>query len=84
MFVILLRSTLYYQRIADRFKLTAEVLAREGVSFEQPEARSESALAQVMTAILLGDYFSYYLGLLRGVDPSPMPNIEWIKARLSD
>ena len=83
-FVVLLRSTLYYQRIADRFKLTAEVLAREGVPFEQPEARSESALAQVMTAILLGDYFSYYLGLLRGVDPSPMPNIEWIKARLSD
>ncbi len=83
-FVVLLRSTLYHRRIADRFKLTAEVLAREGVAFEQPEARSESALAQTMTAMLLGDYFSYYVALLRGQDPTPMPNIDWIKARLSD
>ena len=81
-FVVLLRSTLYHERIAERFKLTAQLLEREGVPFEQPEARSGSALSQAMTTILLGDYFSYYLALLRGVDPTAIPNLEWIKSRL--
>lgn len=82
-FVVLLRSSLYHERISKRFELTAELLEREGVPFEQPEARSDSALSQSITTILLGDYVSYYLALLRGVDPTTIPNLEWIKAQLS-
>ena len=48
-------------------------------------ARGEgsSPLAQLLNMLLLGDYVSYYLALLRGVDPSPNPSIDTAKDILS-
>ena len=43
----------------------------------------ESPLAQVLSAIYLGDFVSYYLALLNGVDPSPVDPIATLKARLA-
>jgi glucose/mannose-6-phosphate isomerase len=39
-------------------------------------------LAQMLSAILFGDYTSYYLALLNGEDPSPVPPIDYLKSRL--
>ena len=49
------------------------------------EARVEgnSALAQALTGILLGDYLSLYLALLNGVDPTPTTIIDNLKAWLA-
>ena len=35
--------------------------------------------AQLLDMLALGDYVSYYLALLRGVDPSPTPTLEGLK-----
>lgn len=40
-------------------------------------------LAQILNMLLLGDYVSYYLAVLRGVDPSPNPSIDAAKDLLS-
>jgi glucose/mannose-6-phosphate isomerase len=37
----------------------------------------------MMSAVLLGDYVSYYLALLNGVDPSPVDAIDYMKGRLA-
>jgi glucose/mannose-6-phosphate isomerase len=47
------------------------------------EAKGESLLSQMMSAVLLGDYVSYYLALLNGVDPSPVAAIDYMKGRLA-
>ena len=36
-------------------------------------------LAQLLSMILLGDYTSYYLAILQGLDPSPTPAIDQSK-----
>ena len=41
-------------------------------------------LAQVLTAIYLGDFVSYYLGLLNGVEPSQVDAIAKLKVGLQD
>ena len=40
----------------------------------QPEANL-SPLGQLLTTMILGDYVSYYLAIMQGVDPSPTPKI---------
>ncbi len=83
-FVTLLRSDLYHPRVARRCDLTGELLERSGIPHEGVEAVGESPLAQIVTATLFGDYVSYYLALLSDVDPTPTPNLEWLKARMAE
>jgi len=45
--------------------------------------KGESPLSQMMSAVLFGDYVSYYLALLNEVDPSPVAAIDYIKGRLA-
>ncbi len=83
-FVVLLRGDAYSPRMARRSDLTAEALERAGIPHQVVSAAGESALAQMMTAVLMGDWVSYYLALLRGVDPTALPIIDWLKERMAE
>jgi len=48
------------------------------------EAKGKSPLSQMMSAVILGDYVSYYLALLNDVDPSPVTAIDYLKGRLAE
>ena len=82
-FVIMLRSPSLHSRILTRYEATAEMLADAGIAHDTIDAQGNSALSQIMSTILLGDYVSYYLAILNGVDPSPVKAIEGLKERLS-
>jgi len=82
--VVLLHSRLLHPRISRRYQLTTELLDRAGVQHETVEARGGSALAQMLGLVLFGDYVSFYLALLNGVDPTPVPPIDYLKKRLED
>ena len=66
-----------------RYEATAAELARAGVAHERLDVAGESPLARVLSAIYLGDFTSYYLALLNGVDPATIEPIARIKARLA-
>ena len=46
-------------------------------------AAGRSLLAQLMSLILVGDYASTYVGLRRGVDPTPVPVLDRLKSALA-
>jgi glucose/mannose-6-phosphate isomerase len=66
-----------------RYEATADELTRAGVANERIDIAGKSPLAQVLSAIYLGDFVSYYLALLNGVDPTPIDPIARVKARLA-
>jgi glucose/mannose-6-phosphate isomerase len=80
---VLLRHASVHPRIALRFEATAEEMRRNGVSVEIIEIDGRSLLAQVLCAVQLGDYASYYLGLLNGVEPSPVEPLGRLKDLLA-
>ena len=82
LFIVILRSGLYNERIALR-DLTREILTEEGLRCVALDARGEGPLAQIMCAVLFGDYVSYYLAMQNGIDPSPNPNLDRHKRRLA-
>jgi glucose/mannose-6-phosphate isomerase len=83
LFVILLHSASLRPQSLLRYEATAKLLAKAGIAHEFAEATGESALAQVMSLVLLGDYSSFYLAMLNEVDPTSIDAINFIKQYLT-
>ena len=65
--------------LACSYRVVIEMLKRHEVPHRIITGSSGDPLAQVLSMLALGDYVSYYLALLRGIDPSPTPSIEEAK-----
>ena len=81
--VILLRDDREPQRIERRMDLTAGSLASRAGRVTEVRADGRSLLARLFSLIYLGDFVSYYLAALNGVDPTPIESIEQLKSRLA-
>jgi len=81
--VVLLTSTLLSPRHRLRLEITREVLHREKVAYEEVKGEGKTILSQMMSSLYMGDWVSYYLAGLHGVDPSPVPIIDLLKERLA-
>ena len=63
-------------------RVILETLAQHDIPCKVLLGDGPSPLARILNMLLLGDYVSYYLALLRGVDPSPNPSIDAAKELL--
>ncbi|MCJ7605129.1 MAG: bifunctional phosphoglucose/phosphomannose isomerase, partial [Dehalococcoidales bacterium] len=82
--VLFLRSPLMNKRLKLRMEVTAELLERAGVASEYVDSQGQSALSQMMSLVMMGDFVSYYLAILSRIDPSPVEVIDYLKSRLAD
>jgi glucose/mannose-6-phosphate isomerase len=81
--VLMLRSPLLHRRNLLRYDITAKLLTRAGIPYKFMEARGQSALAQVLSLVLLGDYASLYLSMLNQVEPAATDAIDFVKQSLA-
>lgn len=82
LFVVLLSSRTWGERIKMRYEITCELLDKAGVSYEVVESQGKSPLPQVMGTVLLGDYVSYYLAILNSIDPTPVRAVDYLKEKM--
>ena len=80
---VFLRSPRLHRRLLLRYQFTQQALEEAGVECQALEVPGEGPLAMLLAATLLADYASFYLALLNGVDPTPVPEIERLKAWLA-
>jgi glucose/mannose-6-phosphate isomerase len=81
--VVFLRAPSLHPRILLRYELTQTALEEAGVESATVDAEGKSPLAQMMSAVLFGDWVSLYLAILNGVEPAPTPPIAKLKERLA-
>ena len=67
--------------LADRYQALEERLKRIKFKHQVLAGCDASPLVQLLDMLVLGDYVSYYMALLRGVDPSPTPTLDSLKRR---
>jgi glucose/mannose-6-phosphate isomerase len=72
-----------HERIQLRMKITREHLAKQGVETFEMASEGRSPLARLFSVIYWGDWVSFYLALLYGIDPTPVPVIEFLKKELA-
>jgi glucose/mannose-6-phosphate isomerase len=80
--VVGLRHPDEHPRVAERFALTLELASGAGLDVREVEAEGDGPMQWLFGSILLGDFVSTYLGILRGVDPTPVPALTGLKKRL--
>jgi len=82
--VITLRNGMELERNALRMEIMEDLFREEGIDYSLVRAPGGDKFSKIIGQIYLGDYFSAYLALLNGVDPSPVRLIENFKARLKE
>jgi len=65
------------------FQVASQHLDGNGVPNRILQGETANPLSQLLTMLLLGDYVSYYLAMLRGVDPSATPTLQSAKEDLA-
>ena len=83
-FVVALRHEGEPAGDAARFPLSMDVARESGAHVEEVWARGSSDLARFLSLAMTGDFTSAYLGIARGVDPTPVDAIARLKRALAE
>lgn len=81
---VVLRHGGEHPRIATRISATIDTVSRSGLELREVHAAGANPLAVLLSMIMVGDFTSTYLAILRGVDPMPVPVLTDLKARLRE
>ncbi len=82
--VVMLRDTKIHPRVAKRMDITKDILEKEGVKVFEIWSRGEDLLSRIFSLIYIGDFVSYYLAILYGIDPTPVDRVTYLKKRLAE
>jgi glucose/mannose-6-phosphate isomerase len=84
-YFLVLESEFDHPRNKIRQSVIGQIFRKKGVGYETIVMKKAfSPLVEMMQMILLGDYTSYYLGILNGVNPTTIEMITFLKNKLAE
>jgi len=72
----------YHPQIQKRLEILKDIFSKSGVETVSLKSNEKLFKVRLLDLIYLGDWISYYVGILRGYDPSEIDNIYTLKERL--
>lgn len=72
----------YHPQIQKRFNILKDIFNSSGAETISLQSSEKEFKVRLLDLIYLGDWISYYLGVLRGFDPSEIDNIHTLKEKL--
>jgi len=81
--ILILRDQNDHPRNLKRMDLFAELVKSKGVGLDSVDIKGEKPLFKIFSAIILGEWVSYYLALKYNVDPTPVEIIEEFKKKMA-
>jgi len=75
-------SNLYPKRIQQRFAITQNIVKENKIQYVDCQVKSSSLLSQAFEFIQFGGYVEFYLAMLNGVNPAPIPYVDKFKIDL--
>lgn len=79
----ILNSALYHPRLQKRVLITKDLIEQKGYEVHTILATTETKLEQVFEIIQIGEFVACYLPMLYGIDPSPIPNVDFFKSEMA-
>jgi len=80
--IVILRDKDDGERIARRIELTKEIITPYTEGISEVWSKGESLLARLFSIIYVGDWISYWLAIMREVDPTLVDRIDYLKRKL--
>ncbi|MCW3996102.1 MAG: bifunctional phosphoglucose/phosphomannose isomerase [Candidatus Bathyarchaeota archaeon] len=82
--VILIRDNDEPVEIQSRIDISQQIMERAGLLMFELKVQGKSPLAKMLSTVVLGDFISVYLAVMRSVDPTPVQTISYLKSSLSE
>jgi glucose/mannose-6-phosphate isomerase len=82
--IVDLMSSYEHERVTERFSVGDRMLSGMRPKAIPVQAEGKTALDHLLYLTVLGDFVTIYLGLLNGLDPSPVALIEKFKTELGE
>lgn len=80
--VINILDETYNQQIKKRFEITSQLIKKSGAEIINLKSNEKEFKVRLIDLIYLGDWITYYLAILRNVDPTEIDNINYLKENL--
>jgi glucose/mannose-6-phosphate isomerase len=80
--VIVLNDKEIEKKVSKTIDITIEMLNNENIPVEQIWSEGKSLLARIFSLLYIGDFTSYYLAIIKKIDPTPIKKIETLKEKL--
>jgi len=80
---VLFKSNLYSERIQKRFEVTRDVILQNKIKVVEVSLSGKDQLLQSFEVLTLGGWVSFYLAILNGINPAPIPWVDYFKKELS-
>ena len=81
-YVIFIKDEDDYHKIKKRMQLTKDIIKKKGVSVTEIVLTGNSLLTEILSAIYISDFTSYFLALKYETDPTVVPDVEEFKKKL--
>ncbi len=81
--VLVLTAGVDGSRTRRQGRFGGQLVEETGIPVMFVEAEGDDRLSQAMSLVILGDFVSYYLAMLNEVDPTGIPRIAELKARMA-
>ena len=78
-----LKSNLYSPKVLKRYDITKTLAEKNGFEAVVFEPQFQTKLEQVFEFLTFGSWGSFYLAMLYDRDPSPIPNVDFLKREMS-
>lgn len=81
--LVVMRDVEEHPQVRKRAEASTGMARDRGVAVTELRAEGEHPLERIATLIALADYVTVYLAIALGVDPTPVPAIQELKARIN-
>lgn len=81
--LVVMRDAEEHPQVRKRCEASMEMARDRGVAVTEIRAEGDHPLERIATLIAVADYVTVYLAIALGVDPTPVPAIQELKARIA-
>ena len=80
---VMLESKNYHKRVAKRYDITRQVLKKNNIESVSYKTQEKDKLLEACEVLVLGAYISYYSALLKNIDPTGIPYVDYFKKEMA-
>ena len=80
---IMLKDKDSHPRIKKRMDITTSILKREKFRVLEIESQGKSFLERMLALVYIGDFASFYLSIINGINPTPVDRVTYLKKQLA-
>lgn len=82
LYFLFIESDLYTKQVIDRYGVTKDVVEQNGIETGVYKLQSPRKLTQIFEELMFGSFINYYLAMLYGINPAPIPWVDYFKKKL--